>query len=94
MASSERVRPRVEIVFRKGKPVAAFLHLREGASGKSGRTIPIRPPMTAHYDDAGLPIGLEVPLPTTVPLPLLNEALRELGAPGLDEQDFLALRMV
>lgn len=87
-------KPRVEIVFRKGKPVAAFLHLREGEKGRSGRTIPIRPPMTAHYDDAGLPIGLEVPLPTAVPLLLINEALRELGAEALGEDDVMALRMV
>jgi hypothetical protein len=87
-------KPRLEVVFRKGKPVAAFFHLRAGSSGKSGRTIPIRPPMTAHYDEAGLPIGLELPLPTTVTLPLLNEALRELGASPLKEADILALRMV
>ena len=87
-------KPRLEIVFRKGKPVAAFFHLREGSSGKSGRTIPIRPPITAHYDDAGLPIGLELPLPTTVPLIGINEALREVGAETLDEADILAIRMV
>ncbi len=87
-------KPRLEIVFRKGKPVAAFFHLRAEASGKSGRTVPIRPPMTAHYDETGLPIGLEVPLPTSVPLHLLNEALRELGAPPVAEADIVALRMV
>jgi hypothetical protein len=85
-------KPRLEIVFRKGRPVAAFFHLKEGASGKTGRTIPIRPSMTAHYDDSGLPIGLELPLPTAVPLEHLNEALRELGSEGVGEADILALR--
>jgi hypothetical protein len=85
-------KPRLEIVFRKGKPVAAFFHLKEGASGKTGRTIPIRPPMTAHYDESGLPIGLEMPLPTAVPLEHLNEALRGLGSEVVGEADILALR--
>lgn len=80
-------------MFRKGKPVAAFLHLREGASGRSGRTIPIRPPITAHYDAAGMPVGIEMPLPTPVALSVLNDVLRELGAEMLEEADIVAFGM-
>ncbi len=79
------MKPRIEIVFRKGRPTSAFLHLKDGVSGKSGRQIPIRPPMVAHYDGAGHPSGLEIPLPLTVHVLQINEALRELGAEPIDE---------
>lgn len=86
-------KPRVEIVFRKGKPVAVFLHLKADVSGRTGRTIPIRPPMTAHYDDAGHPVGLELPLPMTLTTAAINEALRELGSAELSDGDLLGVRM-
>lgn len=86
------MKPRIEIVFRKGKPTAAFFHLRETGSGKSGRQIPIRPPMVAHYDAAGHPSGLEVPLPLTVNLAQINEALREIGGEAVLEADLEPLR--
>ncbi len=87
-------KPRVEIVFKKGRPVAAFFHLRAGANGKTGRTIAIRPQMTAHYDAAGHPIGLELALPTQAELPAINEALRELSSDPVGEADIVALRLV
>ncbi|NUP09279.1 MAG: hypothetical protein HOW73_24775 [Polyangiaceae bacterium] len=85
-------KPRIEIVFRKGKPTSAFFHLREGSSGKTGRQIPIRPTFVAHYDDAGHPSGLEVPLPLVASAWMVNDALRELGGSPVDEVDLAPLR--
>ncbi len=87
-------KPRVEIVFKRGKPVMAFFHLREDVNGRAGKTIPIRPPMSAHYDDAGQPVGLDLPLPTTVSTAAINEALRELGSPEVTDADLVGVRMV
>jgi hypothetical protein len=86
-------KPRIEIVFRRGRPVAAFFHLREGTSGKSGRTIAIRPQMTAHYDDAGHPTGLELSLPTRASALEVNDALRELSGDPVEDADLVPLRM-
>ena len=88
------MKPRIEVMFRKGKPIAAFFHLRESESGRSGRQIAIRAPMVAHYDASGVPSGLEVPLPLSVHLLQINEALREIGG-GVKrrgaEEEFLGL---
>lgn len=85
-------KPRIEIVFRKGKPRAAFFHVGETTPGKTGRQIAIRPTLIAHYDDAGHPSGLEVPLPLVATLFQLNDALREVGAPSVEEADLAPLR--
>ena len=84
-------KPRIEIVFRKGRPTSAFFHLG-AAGGKSGRQIAIRPTFVAHYDEAGLPSGLEVPLPLVASLFQVNDALREVGSPPVDETDLAPLR--
>lgn len=90
--------PRLEIVFKRGKPVAAFLHLREG-SGRTGRQQPVllgglKLPLVAHFDGAsGRPSGLEIALPIgALTLAQLNDALRDLGAEPLTEADFAALQ--
>jgi hypothetical protein len=48
--------------------------------------------MVGHYDEAGRPSGLEIPLPLTVSLQRINEALAELGRPPLTEQEIAPLR--
>lgn len=90
--SAGKPKPRIEIVFKRGKPTTAFFHVHETQPGKSSRQIEIRPQFTAHYDAAGHPSGLEVPLPLKASLPLVNEALREIGAPSVDESDLAPLR--
>jgi hypothetical protein len=85
-------KPRIEIVFRKGIHVAAFLHFPLEVSGRSKRQIAIRPPMVAHYDERGTPSGLDIPLPLTVSLRAINEALSELGQPAIQESDLAPLK--
>ena len=85
-------KPRIEIVFRKGIPVAAFLDFSEEGSGRSKRQIAIRPPMVAHYDEKGSPSGLDIPLPLTASLRAINEALNELGQSPIQESDLAPLK--
>jgi hypothetical protein len=85
-------RPRIEIVFRRGAPVMAFVHFDPERSGRSKHQIGISPPLVGHYDEGGRPSGLEIPLPLTVSLQRINEALVELGRPPLTEQDLAPLR--
>jgi hypothetical protein len=84
---------RVEVVFRRGRPVAAFFHLKKDVQGKSGRQIMVRPQMTAHFDDGGHPVGLEIQLPDKLDLLVINDVLRELGADPVVEADLAPLRM-
>lgn len=87
-------KPRIEIIFKRGKPTSAFFHLKEGESGKSGRQIQIRPAFVAHYDGAGHPSGLEVRLPLHASMIEVNEALHEIGAGPIDEASLAPLRLV
>jgi hypothetical protein len=86
--------PRIEVVFKKGKPVAVFLHLRERTSGKSGKTISLRPNVTAHFDGAGLGVGVELALPVDLDLMTLNGILHDLDAGRLEERDLDQLRQL
>lgn len=91
-------RPRLEIVFRRGRPIAALFHLRDEGPGKNARQLPLQAgrnasAMLAHYDERGKPTGLEVPLPLgAVTLAHINEALREMGAGTVTESDLEALQ--
>lgn len=85
-------KPSIDIIFKKGRPVAAFLKLRSDVGGRSHRTVPLRPTITAHYDAAGLPVGLELALPWDGSLTELNDALREVGGGAVEASDLVALR--
>lgn len=88
---------RVEVVFKKGRPIAVFFHLKQdinrGASGKAGRQIHVRHNTTAHFDAAGHPVGLEILLPNKLELGAINEVLRELGASPVTEAELAPVRM-
>lgn len=88
------MKPRIEIVFKRGKPTVAFFHLGAGPTNKSGKHIAIRPTFVAHYDEAGHPSGLEVLLPLQASLLDVNDALRELGSPPVEEADLAPLRLL
>jgi len=86
------LKPRIEIIFKRGTPTSAFFHLKEEENGKTGRQIAIRRLFVAHYDAAGHPSGLEVNLPLTASTPQVNDALREIGAGPVDDMDLAPLR--
>jgi hypothetical protein len=85
-------KPRIEVVFRRGAPVMAFVHFDPERNGRTNRQIGISPPLVGHYDDSGRPSGLEIPLPLNVSLQRINEALAELGRPPLTDLEIAPLR--
>lgn len=85
-------KPRIEIVFKRGKPTAAFFHVKEESTGRTSRHISIRRSFVAHYDEAGHPSGLEVPLPLVATAFQVNDALREIGGELVEEADLAPLR--
>src|SRR5438067_1137806 len=51
-------RPYLEVTFRKGKPIAAYLYLPRPTGAKAIRTVEIRPNLLIDYSATGDPIGI------------------------------------
>ena len=83
----------MEITYRKGKPVAAYLYLSAASGMKSVRT---------ESRDAGLlvdfgsdqPIGLEITAPEQMTAAQINEVLRSLDLSPMKEEDLSPLEAV
>ena len=82
----------LEVTFRKGKPVAAYLYLPRPAGTRSARTVEVRPSILVDYAENGEPIGLELTAPSTVELQMVNEVLRGLGMQDIDAAELAPLR--
>lgn len=88
---SEMKRPYLEITFRRGKPMAAYLYLPRPAGARSARTVEARPHVLIDYAVSGEPIGLELTAPAQTQANVINEILRELGLDALDPADLSPL---
>ena len=69
----------LEVTFRKGKPLAAYLYLPRQTGVKSARTIEVSTGILVDYAASGEPIGLEITAPTHVSIDQVNRALETLG---------------
>jgi transcriptional regulator with XRE-family HTH domain len=56
----------LEVTFRKGRPLAAYLYLPREVRVKSARTVEGAPGILVDYSAAGIPIGLEITAPELV----------------------------
>src|SRR5215471_2215418 len=65
----------LEITYRKGRPLAAYLYLARKPGDKAGRTERQKRGLLIDYTDDGRPIGVEITAPTKITLASLNEAL-------------------
>lgn len=82
----------LEVTFRKGRVLAAYLYLPREASAKSARTEHLGDGLLADFDAAGNAIGLELTDPAHVSLDELNRALARLGADPASPDEFAPLR--
>lgn len=69
----------LEITFRKGKPVAAYLYLPRAPGAKSQRTEKAGNGLLIDYGEAGEPIGIEITAPDQISADVLNEVLARLN---------------
>jgi uncharacterized protein YuzE len=77
----------LEVTFRRGKPLAAYLYLPRKAGDKAARTTDAGDGMRVDYDPEGTPIGVEITAPSAVGLEQINKVLANLGlAPLLAEE--------
>jgi uncharacterized protein YuzE len=82
----------LEVTFRKGKAIAAYLYLPRQPGAKSARTRPMAPGVLADFDDAGKPIGIEITAPHHVTVDQINGVLSQLGSGPITPEEWAPLR--
>lgn len=82
----------LEITFRNGRPLAAYLYFPRMVGARSVRTEKIRKGLLVDYEAEGHPIGLEITAPNEVTSDQINEVLRELDVPLLDPGELAPLQ--
>jgi uncharacterized protein YuzE len=82
----------LEVTFRHGRPLAAYLYLPRAAADKSYRTERVEPGLVIDFNRRGKPIGIEITAPAKVSAPMLNRVLRRLGLPTVTPSDLAPLR--
>lgn len=67
------------ITYRKGRFVAAYLHLAQRNGRKSARTEKVGPGLILDFDVDGTPLGLEITEPEAARVEDINRILGERG---------------
>ena len=81
----------LEVTFRKGKPLAAYLYLPRQPGAKSVRTEKRANGILVDYGEKGEVIGLEITAPGAVAADDINEVLRGLGLGKIDAEELAPL---
>ncbi len=84
--------PYLEITYRRGRPLAAYLYLPRGRRDRSHHCERATAGLVIDFTRAGKPIGIEITAPTKVTVSSLNRVLRSLGIPPLTVADLSPLR--
>lgn len=79
--------PYLEVTFRHGRPLAAYLYLPRQAGEKAFRTSQLDLGMIVDFNQHGKPIGIELTAPAMVTFTALNQALTDLGLRPLSAAD-------
>ena len=82
----------LEMTFRKGKPLAAYLYLPRPTGVKSARTEEMAPGILADFTAKGDPIGLEITAPTQVTAEQINVVLTKLGLAPIAPEELAPLK--
>lgn len=83
----------LQVTYRKGRALAAYLHLSHPTGEKSAKTVASPDGLlVVDYGATGRPLGVEITAPQSVPLERLNQLLADLGEAPLAEQDYGPVR--
>jgi hypothetical protein len=82
----------LEVTFRRGQPLAAYLYLPRRPSDKSHRSQRVELGLVIDFSRTGKPIGIEITAPAKVSASALNRVLRRLGLPTVTRADLAPLR--
>lgn len=81
----------LEVTFRKGRVLAAYLYLPGPADAKSARTEEQGDGILVDYMENGDPMGIEITAPQQITADTLNAVLERLGQPPISENEFAPL---
>jgi Protein of unknown function (DUF2283) len=81
----------LEITFRKGKPLAAYVYLPRRGEMKSAKTVEVTPGILVDYTGSGEPIGLEITAPAHVTVEQINAVLETLGLSAMAPEELAPL---
>jgi len=82
----------LEVTFRHGRPLAAYLYLPRRPADKSYRTARVEPGLIIDFNRSGKPIGIEITAPAKLSVAALNRVLRRFGFPVVTRADLAPLR--
>ena len=82
----------LEITYRHGRPIAAYLYLPRASRDKSQRTAKAPGGLVIDFTRSGKAIGIEITAPNKATAAVVNRALRELGFPPIKQADVAPLR--
>ena len=82
----------LEVTFRKGKPLAAYVYLPRHGKMKSAKTVEAAPGILVDYAGSGEPIGLEITAPAHVTVEQINAVLAPLGLSAMTPEELAPLR--
>lgn len=82
----------LEVTFRRGRPLAAYLYLPRRPTDKSHRTEQVKPGLVIDFNRSGKPIGIEITAPARLSAAALNRVLRRLDLPAMTSADLAPLR--
>jgi hypothetical protein len=77
----------LEVTFRKGRPLAAYLYLPRAPGAKSVWTKAVASGLLVDYGADGEPIGFEITASTKITAAQLNAVLAQLGLPRISPQE-------
>jgi uncharacterized protein YuzE len=81
----------LEVTFRKGEPLAAYLYLQREPGDRSTRTVKHESGLLIDFAVDGRPIGIEITAPRKLSIHALNQALACAHQPPAREEDVAPL---
>jgi len=81
----------LEVTFRHGRALAAYLYLPRESGERSVRSQRVEPGLVLDFGGSGRPIGIEITAPRQVSLATMNRILEDLGLAPLTQADLAPL---
>jgi uncharacterized protein YuzE len=82
----------LEVTFRKGKPVAAYLYLSRRNNAQSIRTKRFKAGIIVDFDESNNAIGVEITAPNKIQIHEINEVFQMLRIPPFSDEELAPLK--
>jgi uncharacterized protein YuzE len=82
----------LEITFRKGKPLAAYIYLSRKTGEKASSSKKYKEGIVVDFNDKNNVIGIEITSPVQIQAAEINGILKQLHVTPISEQDLAPLK--